>query len=92
MQWNYPPARGLRWSRGITFSVFDTAVKGRCANGLSVSLLPHAKFPRLPEIGPDTIVAHPLTPQTDSRLDPNRFPRFFEALGLWDPEGLRAAG
>lgn len=65
-----------RWENR-SFRIFPSPVMGRTIDGLSVALLPHRQFARLPEIGEGTIVAHPLSTERSAR---HRLVQF----GLWD--------
>jgi hypothetical protein len=59
------------------FQVFQRPLVGRCGD-LSIALLPHRQFPRLPEVSAETIVAHPVSPkQAGSTI------RELQRLGLW---------
>ncbi len=77
--WNAEgPSESRQW-KGREFRIFDRPITGRC-NGLSISLLPHRRFPRLPEIATDTVVAHPLSSQSAGDTI-----RELRRLGLWRP-------
>ncbi len=67
---------------GDSFSTFADPLRGR-AGALSLALMPHDEFPRLPEpIGPRALVAHPLSPKNaKAKID-----RLVE-LGLWRDGG-----
>lgn len=52
---------------GLKFHSFPTPIAGFSASlGLTVSLLPHSLFPRLPASGPEAYVKHTLRPVDDS--------------------------
>jgi hypothetical protein len=80
----YPVVAGRsrrEWS-GDKFSTFVDPLRGQ-AGALSLALMPHDEFPRLPEsIGPRALVAHPLSPKNaKAKID-----RLVE-LGLWRDGG-----
>jgi Nucleotide-diphospho-sugar transferase len=82
--WEVPESGDTRFLQGRSFHVFDRPVRGQCGT-LSVSLLPHHRFPRLPEISADTVVAHPLSPKSAEGTAQE-----LRRLGLWRlPPGRR---
>jgi hypothetical protein len=75
--WRYGGVGEARVCQDRSFRVFRDPVIGHC-EGLDVAVLPHRRYPRLPEISEDTVVAHPLSPQTASGTI-----RELRRLGLW---------
>ena len=68
--------------KGDSFFTFADPLQGR-AGALSLALMPHDEFSRLPEsIGARTLVAHPLSPK-NAQAKINQF----VALGLWRDGG-----
>lgn len=90
VRWNdRAPSQPRTWW-GIPFRVFSRAVVGE-ATGLTVALLPHARFPRLPEVSAEALVVHPVAPRTPGNSGPERLPAVLDRLGLWRPEAEAAA-
>jgi len=83
--WDIDPVgagRSRREWNGISFSIFVDPLRGQ-AGELSLALMPHDEFPRLPEsIGPRALVAHPLSPKNAKA----KIERLVE-LGLWRDGG-----
>jgi hypothetical protein len=77
LAWDTPATGDARVWQGKTFRIFDEPAMGR-SGALRVSLLPHRRFPRLPEISTDTVVAHPLSPKSADGTA-----RELRRLGLW---------
>jgi Nucleotide-diphospho-sugar transferase len=75
--WEAPENCEARFWDGRSFRVFDRPVRGQCG-ALRVSLLPHQRFPRLPEISANTVVAHPLSPKSGEGTAQE-----LRRLGLW---------
>ena len=94
-------AKGIAWEdavpsewrshRGKPFRTFPEAITGH-APTLRVALLPHRRFPRLPEVSPETVVAHPLVARADGISTTQRLSADLGRLGLWGPvDAPRAA-
>lgn len=70
--------RSEREWNSISFSIFADPLLGK-AGDLSLALMPHAEFPRLPDLpGPRALVAHPIAPK-DAKAKIERLAK----LGLW---------
>jgi hypothetical protein len=72
------------------FRVFSRTVLGE-APGLTVALLPHSRFPRLPEVSAETLVIHPVVRRVPGNSGPERLPALLDRLGLWRPRATAAA-
>lgn len=75
---------------GTPFRVFSRAIVGE-ATGLTVALLPHTRFPRLPEVSAETLVVHPVALRVPGNSGPERLPPVLDQLGLWRPQADTAA-
>jgi hypothetical protein len=82
-----PRARGeQRVYQGRPFQIFADTVFGD-ADGLRLALLPHRRFPRLPDPAADVVVAHPLGSPAKGVSGAECAARALATLGLWRPDG-----
>jgi hypothetical protein len=83
-RWDDHVPADRRTYEGVPFRVFAEPVIGR-AGDLRVALLPHRRFPRLPELSRETVVAHPIAPWINGRTEGAERPaRVLRSLGLWE--------
>jgi hypothetical protein len=73
----------IRQLNGHNFMTYPAVRIGR-GHGLTVALLPHREVTRLPEVSPETVVAHPYSSElnVEDRL---------RALGLWSSPATNGA-
>lgn len=81
--WRNTQQSVTRTWRGSPFRTFNDPVVGTCA-GLSVALMPHAEFPRLPEASSRALVAHPIA-SAPAGPSQERRQSTLRRLGLWHP-------
>lgn len=84
LTWNDAALAQLLSFGGQVIRTFAEPLVGR-ASKLSVGLLPHRRFPRLPEVSAETIVAHPLVAPRAGVNAAERLWAVLAPLGLWEP-------
>jgi hypothetical protein len=81
--WDDAKPAEMRTLGGQSFRTFAEPIIARTSD-LSVGLLPHRRFPRLPEVSADTVVAHPYVPGAGATSIAERLSATLGRLGLWE--------
>ena len=84
------PHDDRRVHKKIPFRIFPQTIVGK-AGDLRVALLPHGQFARLPEVTPETLVAHPIAPRISGDNGITRQVNILKELGLWRLPEVRPA-